>query len=110
MKTGKYSKPEMYAIIGQWEKSGLSQKAFCKTVSINYYTFKYWLAKKSNEEQEIQHNHTGQKEIRKAFIPVEVPIAKDIFPGIQLDYPNGVILKITEGMPIEQVQQLIKLY
>ena len=33
---------QMFTMIEQWQRSGLTQKAFCEQQSIRYHTFYYW--------------------------------------------------------------------
>src|SRR5215210_8069607 len=33
---------QMFGHIEQWQQSGISQKAFCKEVSLSYHIFHYW--------------------------------------------------------------------
>ncbi|WP_442345985.1 IS66 family insertion sequence element accessory protein TnpA, partial [Foetidibacter luteolus] len=32
----------MFSMIGDWQQSGLSQKAFCAQHGIRYHVFHYW--------------------------------------------------------------------
>src|SRR5687768_11640146 len=33
---------QMFESIDQWQKSGLSQKAFCQWINLSYHIFHYW--------------------------------------------------------------------
>lgn len=33
---------QMFSVIGDWQQSGLSQKAFCSQFGLRYHVFHYW--------------------------------------------------------------------
>ena len=73
-------KDEMFRIIEAYQKSGLSQPAFCRQEGLNKSTFLYWLKKYRKEQQ-------------KDFLPLQVGPAKTTF-NLELDLPNGIKIRI----------------
>lgn len=42
MQTKETVQQQMFDHIVQWQKSGLSQKAFCQQINLSYHIFHYW--------------------------------------------------------------------
>jgi transposase-like protein len=42
MQSKEAAKHQMYAMIEQWQQSGLSQKAWCLQSGVSYHIFHYW--------------------------------------------------------------------
>jgi hypothetical protein len=110
MKSSKELETQMYALVMRWEKSGMSQKEFCKSVPINYYRFRYWCKRKKEGDKPNDKRGSHQLKPQNKFLPVEITSPQSNFSGVQLAYPNGVTLSFPEGAEIDHLQQLIKLY
>jgi len=54
---------QMFAMVGDWKQSGLSQKAYCEQNQIRYHVFHYWYKRYRDE----QSNYS-----EPAFIPLNV--------------------------------------
>jgi hypothetical protein len=48
----KNTQEQMFALIGAWKQSGLSQKAWCKQNQVRYYVFHYWYKRYRDELSE----------------------------------------------------------
>jgi hypothetical protein len=88
---------KMREVILEFSKSGLSRKVFCEQRGINLHTFVYWLGK------------IKQDNLFSGFIAVE-PLAKKTALDIELEYPNGVKLRIAVAENLQTIHQLIALY
>lgn len=99
----------MYAIVRRWEKSGLKQKDFCKAEGINFYKFKYWRTQLKNGTRPFQ-TVDKPKSDKSGFITVAVENNKATFAGVQIQYPNGVLITCPANTDKKQLRELIKLY
>ncbi|NOX90727.1 MAG: transposase [Calditrichaeota bacterium] len=71
---------EMFQIIEQYQKSGLSQAEFCQQTGIKKSTFHYWLKK-------------YRKESQADFLPISIKEPKASLQ-IELELPNGIKISI----------------
>jgi len=94
----------MYALIRQWESSGLTQEQFSHKRGIAKSTFGYWRKKYLKE--------TSSSKSKKNFIPVKIAKAGDAEIGtgeLALFYPNGVRLVCSGSMDLTRLKPLIVL-
>lgn len=89
-------KEKMYTLVKQWRESGQSQASFIKEHQINLHTFRYWINKYNN----------GQQDAPDGFISLDhVSSSGDIC----IRYPNGVELYVPMHAPYTTLQKLVKL-
>lgn len=86
----------MYALVSQWQESGLTQVAFCNERKLSVKTFQYWLRKLRSENQSPD------------FVPVAVD-RPDIDSTIEIAYPSGVRLLIRHGISTGELKSLLTL-
>jgi len=91
------TKEEMFPVVEAWQHSGLSKKSFCKEQGIVKSVFFYW-CKKYREE-----NESG------GFIPLNSGVSHAIAPGysIEIQYPNGVVLKLPANTPASLIRHYV---
>ena len=89
------TREEMFPVVEAWQDSGLSKKAFCEERGIIKSLFFYW-CKKYREE----NKHGG-------FVPLTVGVSNSFAQGhsIEIQYPNGVVLKLPANTPASLVRQ-----
>jgi hypothetical protein len=79
----------MYPVIEQWQSSGLTKLAFCDQHGVAKSVFFYW-HKKYRADQEPG-----------GFVPIKIgnskPLPANTF--IEVQYPNGVVLRLPEHTP-----------
>ena len=84
---------EMFSLSRQWEESGETRESFCKRHKINIGKFSYWrsqyLAEKEPQEDRF------------------IAISPEVNSGVEIHYPNGVVLKIPERTPLAELKALI---
>lgn len=92
----------MYALIRQYEQSGLSQEQFFTQFGIPRSTFGYWRKKYLKE--------TGRSRGKNSFIPVKLdhPTVKN-HQVIELVFPNGVRMVCPADMDTSVLKSLIGL-
>jgi len=88
---------KMFALVVQWEASGMTQKAFCEQIQLKVGTFAYWVAKKKRSEESVG-----------GFALVDLR-GEPSGRAVEIIYPNGVRLLIGGEDP-GLIGQLIKLY
>lgn len=92
----------MYALILNWEESGLTQENFFHQHGIPKSTFSYWRKKYLNE--------IGQGNGKNSFITVKVDNATIRSQQlIELVYPNGVRLACSADTELSRLKSLIVL-
>ncbi|MGE8422145.1 IS66 family insertion sequence element accessory protein TnpA [Sphingobacterium thalpophilum] len=84
----------MFAMIADWQRSGMSKKRYCAENGINEATFYYWFSLS-------KENDTS----RGGFIAMDKTCGKG---DVEVIYPNGVRIKV--GTDLGLLSQLILLY
>jgi len=96
---------EAKALVGRYQMSGLSVKAFCAEEMINPVTLYYWLKRL----RVLQNQETS------TLVPVCIEGSGGRFDsghhqGIELVYPNGVRLSVPPGSDPNLIRELVLLY
>ena len=92
----------MFALIRQWEKSGLTQENFFNQHGIPKSTFVYWRTRYLKE--------TGHSKGKNNFIPVKLDNAPEKgHQVIELVYPNGVRMVCSADTDLSLIKSLIVL-
>jgi len=95
-----------YELIEQWKKSDKSTLDFCKEHNLVKSTLYYWHKQLKKEEQ-----HQRKEKSRNKFIPVKISKEKEnLYQPIEIHYPNGVKVLLTEKTDKQTIQTLIRLY
>ena len=87
---------KMMSLVEEWQKSGQTQKAFAEAKNIKLFTFRYWIQK----QLEIQ-----QQDDNRLFLQLS-PVS---VPGMIIRYANGTSLELPLSTPLQVVRQLINL-
>lgn len=94
------------SIYEEWKASGLSVQQYCENIGMRENRFYYWKAKFQNA---TLPSPTG------SFIPVKMnsriglAAKSQSSPLCEVIYPNGVTVRITTDMTLDQLRQLITL-
>ena len=92
----------MYALIREWERSGMSLKRFFEQHKIPRSTVGYW------RKKYIREKLPGKG--KDNFIPVRVGNTSEKNPELlQVIYPNGVRLVCSAGIDLSRLKPLIVL-
>jgi len=92
----------MFALIRQWEKSGLTQESFFNQQGIPKSTFVYWRTRYLKE--------TGHSKGKNIFIPVKLDHAPaNGHQVLELVYPNGVRMVCSADTDLSLIKSLIVL-
>jgi transposase len=93
MKKNCRTKAQMYPIIEGFSSSGLTCKAYAKSLGMKYGTYKYWV-RKYRADQKASSN----KSVTPNFIPIKVVEEKLQEHQLDIMYPNGVQLRLTSSL------------
>lgn len=102
----KLSIESFMSIYEEWKASGLSVQQYCENIGMRENRFYYWKAKLKNE---TQSSSTG------SFIPVKmnnrigITSKSQSNPLCEVIYPNGVTVRVTTDMTLDQLRQMITL-
>jgi hypothetical protein len=91
------TKEEMFPVVESWQTSGLSKKAFCEEQGIIKSVFLYWCRKYMEENEQC------------GFVPLTTggPLSLTQIHSIEIQYPNGVVLKLPSNTPVSLVRQYV---
>ena len=95
-------------IYDEWKRSGLSIHQYCENTGFAENRFYYW---KSKLKTESFPSACG------GFIPVKMTgkapaYSSRVEPGkalCEVAYPNGVVVRVTSDMTIDQLRQMVTL-
>ncbi len=88
---------EMFSLVERWEQSSQTQGDFCSSEGLSLTVFSYWLRKYRLENEQSSPSE---------FIPLS-PIEDRDGTMIELEYPNGIRLRVPSGTSADFIGQLI---
>jgi transposase-like protein len=108
-------KETLYPMISELLKSGASPSAFYKRVGLSEHQFYSWRRRYLKDHPDVLPPKLKIKKPEVGFHPIDVslpmpPVRKDQNIQIELEYPNGVILRIGSSLSDVRIASLIKLY
>lgn len=103
---------KMYSLVEEWQASDQSKKLFCKAHQLNPTTFHYWIQKynllKAKDSTMPQDSFFVPLSVSKTSKKPE-RVKESPHIGIELDYPNGVHIRLNGPISISYLSSLIKL-
>jgi transposase-like protein len=84
---------EMLSLIETWQESGKTQQAFCQEHDLTFSTFSYWLKRYRRGTDD------------SSLLPVEISSVS----GIEIRYPDGIILQLPAAIKLSTLKQLLNL-
>jgi hypothetical protein len=88
------------ALMAAYDKSGLTQRAFCEREGVKYHTLVTWLVRRRRERPAAPPEETAPGTVR--FAQVRLP---RIGGGLEIALPNGIVIR---GADTTQVAALVK--
>jgi hypothetical protein len=85
------------ALADQWKTSGISQEAFASANNISAHRLRYWLYKRKSLTKEVTAG---------SFIRIGT---YESTHDIIISYPSGVELRLSSGVPVMVIKELIKM-
>lgn len=106
MKKNSRTKEQMYPLIEGFSTSGMTSKAYARSLGMKYGTYKYWVRKYRADPQK-----DFTKPITSSFIPIQVKVSEEKVVNHHLDivYPNGVQISFTTSLDSSELITLKKL-
>ena len=95
-------------IYDDWKRSGLSVQQYCENTGLTESRFYYWRAK---IQAESLPSSCG------SFIPVKMSGKTSVCSAknasgkalCEIEYPNGVVVRVTTDMTLDQLRQMVTL-
>ena len=95
-------------IYDDWKQSGLSVQQYCENTGLTESRFYYWRAK---IQAESLPSSCG------SFIPVKMSGKTSVCSAknasgkalCEIEYPNGVVVRVTTDMTLDQLRQMVTL-
>ena len=95
-------------IYDEWKNSGLSVQQYCENTGLTESRFYYWKAKLKAESLPAACG---------SFIPVKLSGKSSVYQArnatgkalCEVEYPNGVVVRVTSDMSLEQLRQMVTL-
>lgn len=95
-------------IYDEWKQSGLSIQKYCENTGIKESRFYYWQSKLKAESLPSAYGK---------FIPVKLSGKSTVYstknsinkPLCEVEYPNGVIVRVTSDMTLDQLHRMVTL-
>ncbi len=91
---------EMFRLIEACYESGLSKKAFCKREGINPQVFYYW------QKRYRQRNQDDSS----SFHPISIKPEASANAPLEINYPNGVVIRLNGQFDLSRLHKLIHLF
>ncbi len=98
-KVSRRSAQEMYPLIERYLSSEQTQREFCIQGGLNQGVFSYWLGRYRSQQQETPGG----------FAEIAVPDRIDGEWGIELEYPNGIKVRMAAGASASYVRSLLEI-
>jgi len=96
---------EAKALLGRYQMSGLSVKAFCAEEFISPVTFYYW-----RKRLDLLDNQEPSILVPVCLEKSEPEPSTDGLKVLELVYPNGVHLSVPMGSDLNMIRELVLLY
>lgn len=90
---------EMYPLIELYLGRSQTQREFCEERGLNVGVFNYWLGRYRSD----------QEESTSGFEVIAVPGGSQVESGIELEYPNGIKLRIAGGVSASYLRSLLEI-
>ena len=91
---------KMFALMQEWESGNQSPREFCASHGIKEHIFYYWRKKYTKSKAPCG----------EGFVPVTVGNQNSLdVPMIEIAYPNGTVVRLTNGASMSMVRSLIGL-
>jgi transposase-like protein len=91
------TKEEMFPLVETWQHSGMSKKAFCVEHGIVKSVFFYWCRRYRDDHEQgnfVQLTAGGPRSFNQSHT-------------IEIQYPNGIVLRLPANTPTSLVRQYI---
>lgn len=102
-------KQEMYAFIVSCLSSGDKPYTYCKRHGMNHGAYRYWLSKFKLDQFISSSKKEDSLPKKSNFIPLEVISESSISSSMEIQYPNGVSLRLNSAISTNELRNLINI-
>lgn len=95
----KRTQPEWFSLIELYNNAAITAKVFCQQEGIRLSNFYYWRKR--------------YRSLDAGFIPLAITgkaISRGSDSGYEIVYPNGVILRLAQPVPLNVLSPLLRLF
>ncbi|UZR99480.1 IS66 family insertion sequence element accessory protein TnpA [Chondrinema litorale] len=96
-----YTSKEMFPVVEDWLSSGSTQKAYSLQHNLPLHILPYWVSRYKKLKSE-----SAPKEKSAKFIAVNYE--KPMLQGVEIEFPNGIILRFSQAVSASYLQQVLK--
>lgn len=89
---------KMFALCREWEDSGKKREDFCRAHDISLARFGYWRTQYLSECRPAAEKTSGDD-----FVPLTAGFSSEM----EIQYPNGVMLKVPKHISLSDLKALI---
>ena len=106
---------EVEVILGEYAKSGLTQRVFAREIGVGVSTLQYWLRRNGQRELRGQRRETGGGGVAAAVSLLEVDLAGIARGGsasaerYEIEWANGTRLRVPRGFGKEELRALLEM-
>ncbi len=75
------TRSEMFSVIESWQRSGLSQKAYCQQHSIRYHQFHYWYRVYRDQKGQTNSEEPSFVALTIRDVSTQSPLLELVLPG-----------------------------
>jgi hypothetical protein len=95
------TRKQIYQIVSVWRESGLSRQTFCEQEKLSINTFANWIKKEREQSQTFT----------QSLVPLQIEeYCTTISNGFEVEYPNGVRLRLSAIPGDQELSRLIHIY
>ena len=99
MKKTRHIEEEMKALYANWQRSGLTKKAYCQEIGIPHGTFFYWIKRLSAIKP------SSGPDFMELDIAPNFPNSEVVF--LEIEYPSGARLKLYQQAEASWIKSLL---
>ena len=90
---------QMFDMIEQWKRSGLTKKAYCQQQSIKHHSFYYWY--KCYRQQHLDMDNKSS-----SFVKLQIAKSANT-PSVEIYFPGGIRLLFHDAVSSNYLKALI---
>jgi transposase-like protein len=104
---------EVEEILGEYAKSGLTQRVFAREIGVGVSTLQYWLRRNGQREPGKHRRETRGAETLSEVSLLEVDLGSiarggsAIAEGYEIEWANGTRLRVPRGFGKEELRALL---
>lgn len=95
---------QMFPVVETWLQSGQTQEEFIKVHGMSKHVLSYWVCKYRKAQRSDEQQ---SKADTPSFIQVDTPAAVSS-SSMEIVLPTGVVIRFAEQVPVNYLQQLLK--